>query len=51
MFSIEDIIASLNGIEVKGRENLDRLLGCILALEAVVEAQKNAKKEGEEVDG
>ena len=52
MFSIDDIIASLNGVEVKGKENLDRLLGCILALEAVVKAQENAQKEdGEEVDG
>ena len=44
MFSIQDIINSLNQIEVKGRENLDRLLGCILALEAVLEAQTTTEE-------
>lgn len=48
MFTIDDIIETLNGIEVKGKENLDRLLGAILALEAVKKAQDNqAKAEAE----
>ena len=52
MFTIDDIINTLNGIEVKGKENMDRLLGAILALEAVKAAQENEQKEdGEEVDG
>lgn len=40
---IEQLIATLNLIEVRGKENLDMLLGCILTLEQM-------KKDGE-VDG
>ena len=40
---IEQLIATLNLIEVHGKENLDMLLGCILTLEQM-------KKDGE-VDG
>ena len=40
---IEQLIATLNLIEVHGKENLDMLLGCILTLEQI-------KKDGE-VDG
>lgn len=50
MFTIEDIISTLNGVEVRGKNNMDRLLGAILALEAIVEAQKNENKEVEVVD-
>lgn len=42
MFTIEDIIKTLNEIEVKGRENMDRLLGAILALEFILKAQQEA---------
>jgi hypothetical protein len=41
MFTIDDIIRTLNEIEVKGKENMDRLLGAIMALEFMKEAQKN----------
>lgn len=41
--TIEQLIATLNLIEVHGKENLDMLLGCILTLEQM-------KKDGE-VDG
>ena len=41
MFTLQDIIDTLNQIEVKGRDNLDRLLGAILALEAIIQARKN----------
>lgn len=51
MFTIEDIIATLNGIEVKGKDNLDKLLGSILALEAVVESQNAKAKNGGEDNG
>lgn len=40
-FSIPQVINSLNQIEVKGRDNLDRLLGSIMALEAIEEARQN----------
>lgn len=42
MFTIEDIIRTLNEIEVKGRDNLDKLLGAIMALEFMQKAQENA---------
>ena len=41
--TIEQLVATLNLIEVHGKENLDMLLGCILTLEQM-------KKDGE-VDG
>ena len=34
--NLTNIINTLNTIEVKGRENMNRLLGCILLLERVV---------------
>ena len=43
MFTIDDIIATLEGIEVKGRDNLNRLLSAILALEAMKEATNKTK--------
>lgn len=38
------VISTLNGVEVKGKDNLDRLLGCINALETVVRAEEAAQK-------
>lgn len=38
------VISTLDGVEVKGKDNLDRLLGCINALESVVQAEEAAKK-------
>ena len=35
---IRIIISTLNDVEVRGRENLDKLLGCINALESVVQS-------------
>lgn len=51
MFTIDDIINTLNGIEVKGKENLDRLLGAILALEAIKKAQDAPEQAEETVNG
>lgn len=51
MFTIDDIIETLNGIEVKGKENLDRLLGAILALEAVKKAQETTTEAEETTNG
>lgn len=45
MFTIDDVINTLNQVEVKGKDNLDRLLGAILALEFIKEAQNNSAKE------
>lgn len=33
--TIKNVINTLNTVEVKGRDNLNHLLGCILALEQV----------------
>lgn len=50
---IERIISTLNNIEVHGKNNLDMLLGCIMALEQI-EAQmeqETKKMEEETADG
>lgn len=47
MFTLEDIIRTLNSVEVHGKENMDKLLGAILALEAMQQAQENASKKEE----
>lgn len=59
MFTIQDIINTLNQVEVRGKENMDRLLGAILALEFILKAQNDEAKdhvvikeeEGGEVNG
>lgn len=51
---IQMVIATLNCVEVRGKDNLDRLLGCINALENIVRAQLAAPTEEpgkEETDG
>ena len=48
---IKMVISTLDAIEVKGRDNLDKLLGCINALETVVqsaEMSEHLKNKGEE---
>lgn len=50
---IKMVISTLNDIEVKGKDNLDHLLGCINALEGyvkIVENQSEPTKE-EEING
>lgn len=49
---IDKLLASLNAIEVHGKENLDILLGCIFALEQMREEQNKEedKDNGESVD-
>ena len=44
MFTIEDIIRTLNQIEVRGKNNMDRLLGAIMALEAMLDGLNNEAK-------
>lgn len=43
---LEQIIYTLNSIEVKGKDNLDKLLGCILMLEQM-QAESNKQEENE----
>ena len=45
-FNIQDVINTLNMIDVRGKDNLDRMLGAILALEAIL-ADQNKPKEDE----
>ena len=47
---LRKILASLNSIEVKGRENMDYLLGAIMAVEAMLN-QMNEREEAEEENG
>lgn len=53
MDTIKAIISTLNNIEVHGKNNLDMLLGCIMALEQMDAQmkQKAKKKEEETADG
>ena len=44
---INRVIYTLGTVEVKGKENLDALLGCILALEQL---KAKLSKEGDNVD-
>ena len=37
---LKNIINTLDGIEVKGKENMDRLLGCINALESMLKVEE-----------
>ena len=49
---IKMVISTLDTIEVKGRDNMDKLLGCINALETVVQsAEIQHKLEKEEANG
>ena len=48
---IRCVIATLNDIEVKGKDNLDKLLGSIMALEGVAQMMEQpAPEEHKEVD-
>ena len=48
---LETLIRTLNNIEVKGKDNIDSLLGCILAAEREL-AKINAEEmsDGEQTD-
>lgn len=38
------VVSTLNSVEVKGKDNLDKLLGSIRALESIVQAEEAAQK-------
>ena len=47
--SLRQVIAALNGIEVKGEGNMDRLLGSIQELKSlVVQVEKETERESKE---
>ena len=45
---IQLIIKSLNQIEVKGKDNMDRMLGCIQGLERFDKAMEEAHNNGDQ---
>ena len=50
---LKTLISTLNGIEVKGKDNMDSLLGCILAAEhelSKIEAEESTGEETNEVE-
>ena len=47
---IRQTVLTLNTIEVKGKDNMSKLLGCIYALEGVIKDSEQTTKEDGEVD-
>lgn len=47
---LKTLLESLNRIEVKGKENIDILLGCMMAIENAINELENPQAE-EENDG
>lgn len=48
---LKSLLTNLNGLEVKGRDNLDILLGCMVAIENVINQLQNPKEEEVSEDG
>lgn len=48
---IQMIINSLEQIEVRGKDNMSKLLGCIYALEEIIKHSTEEQSEGESEDG
>lgn len=49
---LDQLLSSLNQIEVKGKSNMDILLGCIMAVEkAIGQINASAKDKEEEDNG
>lgn len=49
---IKQIINTLEQIEVHGKDNMAKLLGCIFALEGMIQQnEQNEQSEGESEDG
>lgn len=44
---IQKVLYTLDQIDVKGRENIDRMLGCMQALESIANAMKHNREEME----
>ena len=46
---LDNLIISLNSLDVRGEQNLNVLLGCILAIKQMKKEIKIAEKSGEDV--
>jgi len=42
---IRKVLATLNTVEVKGKANMDKMLGCMQALEKIADAMKHNREE------
>lgn len=42
---IRKVISTLDKVEVKGKDNMDRMLGCMNALEKIADALKHNREE------
>lgn len=40
---LKDLLAELDEIEVKGRQKVDALLGCMMAIEAIIGEKQNGE--------
>lgn len=38
---LDDLLLNLDEVEVKGRQNVDCLLGCMMAIEAIIGKENN----------
>ena len=48
---LQTIVLTFEDIEVHGSENMSKLLGCINALNRIIEEQESAPQEDGEVNG
>ena len=44
--TLNDLLASLDDVEVKGRQNVDTLLGCMMALDAIIGNKRGGDENG-----
>ena len=43
ILKLQEMLTNLDEVEVKGRQNVDTLLGCMMAIEAIIGEQKNGE--------
>lgn len=41
--ALQDLLSELDEVEVKGRQKVDTLLGCMMAIESIIGEQKNGE--------
>lgn len=41
--ALQDLLAELDEVEVKGRQSVDTLLGCMMAIEAIIGEKQNGE--------
>ncbi len=46
--TLSSVVYTLGDIDVHGRENLDKMLGCIMTLEDMIKEARNADDKAEE---